>query len=84
MFVLAVRDRALDSFMNPFVCPALGMGLRSFQDEVNNPDSPMSKHPEDYDLFQLGTYEPESGRLLPLDRPHQLAVGKDQVRKVGS
>lgn len=80
LYIVAVRDRAIDAFMNPFVVSALGMALRSFGDEVKNPESPMSKHPEDYDLFHLGFYESDSGALQPLERPHQLAIGKDQVQ----
>lgn len=80
MQICAVRDRAVDGFMQPFFVPAIGLALRSFSDEVNRPESPMYAHPEDYDLFHIGTYDDQKGALLPLD-PRQLAIGKDMSRK---
>lgn len=64
LVVVAVRDRAIDCFMNPFVCPSTGMALRSFQDEVNAKDSPMNKHPDDYELYVLGSFDQESGEFV--------------------
>lgn len=81
-FVVAVRDRAVDGYMQPFFVPSIGMAVRSFQDEVNNPDSPMYKHPEDYDLYQLATFDDESGAFDGMPRPTMIAVGKDSVRGV--
>lgn len=81
--VLAVRDRALDAFMQPLFVPAIGMALRSFTDEVNRPESPMCAHPDDYDLYQIGTYDDAVGLLTSLT-PRQVAIGKDVKRPAGS
>jgi hypothetical protein len=77
--ILAVRDRAVDAFGNPFFCSAVGQGVRSFVDEVNRDSSPFHTHPEDYDLFLIGEYDESLGRLMPSD-PRQVAVGKDVKR----
>lgn len=77
--VCAVRDRALDAFMSPIFVPALGLAVRSFSDEVNRKDSPMNAHPDDYDLYQIGTYDDSVGRLIPSE-VRQVAIGKDVVR----
>lgn len=79
--VCAVRDRAMDAFMQPFFCQARGIANRSFADEINRKDSPFAGHPEDFDLYELGTYEDSTGSLKSHDRPIQLSVGKDQVRQ---
>jgi hypothetical protein len=57
LFVVCVRDRALDIFGRPFFAPSMAMAERSFKDEVNSADSPMSAHPEDFDSYLLGTYD---------------------------
>lgn len=82
-FVLAVRDRALDAFMQPFFVQSIGLGVRSFSDEVNrnSPDSPIFKHPEDFDLYEIGEYDDHEGSLISVP-PRQIAVGKD-VRRPG-
>lgn len=80
--VCAVRDRAVDTFGNPFFVPALGAAIRSFADEINSgsAQSALSKHPEDYDLFELGTFDDSTG-LFETGTPKQVAIGKDMVTK---
>lgn len=75
--LFAVRDRALNGFDRPFTAPAVGLAIRSFTDEVNRPDSPLHAHPDDYDLYHVGSFDDTSGRLLPLDNPVQVAIGKN-------
>lgn len=79
--IVAVRDRAVDAFSRPFFVPSVGAAVRSFRDEVNNPESPMNKHPEDYDLYELGAFDDESGDLRSLDKPRMVAIGKDCLVK---
>lgn len=62
--MMAIHDRQLDSYINIFPMQSVGQALRGFSDEVNNPDSDMHKHPEDYTLYQVGTFDKNSGQLL--------------------
>lgn len=80
--VCAVRDRVVDAFNSPFVVTSVGQAIRTFGDEVNRKqeDNPLSKHPEDFDLYKLGTWDSESG-LFDCGVPKQVAVGKDLVRE---
>lgn len=79
--VFAVRDRALNAYMQPFFVASAGVAVRSFSDEVNRTESPMNGHPEDYDLYHLGFYSEDTGRMEPLDAPRMVAVGKDVIRQ---
>lgn len=76
LFIVCIRDRAIDGFSNPFFVPAIGAGVRSFKDEVNRAESPMYSHADDYDLYHLGEFETDSG-LFTTDNPRMIAVGKD-------
>lgn len=85
MQVVAVRDRAANLFMRPFVVNHLGQAIRGFADEINRnaPDNQtMWQHPDDFDLYHIGTYSDEDGRINPCD-PHMIATGKQlaQTRK---
>lgn len=80
--ICAVRDRAVDGFMQPIYVPHVGHAIRSFTDEINRADSPMNKHPEDYDLYQLGEYDDSNGLLQSVD-VRMLVTGK-QVYKPSS
>lgn len=82
LVIVAIRDRAVNAYGRPNFVAALGQALRSFGDEVNRKDAEnqLHAHPEDFDLYELGTYDDADGKFELLDRPRQVAVGKDLVR----
>lgn len=75
--VCAVRDRAVDGYGQPIFVVAQGQAIRSFIDEINNRESSMFNHPEDYDLYFLGDYDDDTGLLVACTPPKMLCVGKD-------
>ena len=77
MIMVAIKDRALNAFMRPFFAQTKGQAIRMFNDEVNNHESPMFKHPEDYDLYFLGTWNDDTGEYTNAGMPEQLAIGKN-------
>lgn len=79
--IVAVYDRKMDAFGQPIFVPALGVAIRSFQDEANNTTSEIHKHPEDYTLYHLGTYDDSTGQFRNLEKPHQLALADQLVTK---
>lgn len=82
--VVAVFDGALKGFLPPFVVPAIGLGLRSFQDEVNKKGAdagPVAQHPEDFELFHVADFDEETGRFVQADGlPRSLMRGKDALK----
>lgn len=84
LVIVAIKDRAIDAFGTPFFVAHLGGALRSFSDEVNRRDpegkNQLAAHPEDFDLYEIGVYDDASAKFELLERPRQVAVGKDQVR----
>lgn len=81
LIVVAVRDRQIDAFMAPFCVPAAGAAIRGFQDELNraDPNNAMHRHPEDYDLYQLGYYDETEGTFT--NEKKQLAIGTQLITK---
>lgn len=81
--MVAIKDRALNAYMRPFFAQTKGQAIRMFNDEINNADSPMHKHPDDYDLWYLGEWDDQTGRLDNQGeyehefQPEQLAIGKN-------
>lgn len=69
--IFAVRDTAVESFMQPMFLQSEGAVRRSFADEVNRsaPDNVMFHHPEHFQLYYLGEYDNEFGILTPLSAP---------------
>lgn len=76
--ICAVRDRAVDQYNTPFFVAALGQAVRGFSDEINRKvdGNSLNMHPEDYDLYTLGTYDGATG-TFKTSAPRMVAVGKD-------
>lgn len=83
VIVVAVFDRAMSAFNRPFYVQARGLAVRSFADEVNRPDGELGKHPADYELWQLGTWDDETGEFEGFKSKSRIALGSDFVRKDG-
>lgn len=84
LIVCAVRDVKVGAFANPFHVPTRAFAVRSFIDEVNRPDEKnmLNKHPADFQLFQLGTFDEESGRYLQSELPELLISAQDALASV--
>lgn len=76
MIICAVRDRAVDGFGQPIFGQHVGQIVRSFSDEVNREGSDFNKHPEDYDLYEIGEYDTNTGAVTG-GAPRMVAIGKD-------
>lgn len=76
--IYAIYDQKLEAYNRPFFLISEGVAIRAFQDEINNIDSELSKHPADYDLYKLGEYDEQTGEITP-NKPQLLANGKDLI-----
>ena len=74
--IVAIRDRAVDSFGNPVAVVAIGQATRSFGDEIRNPESNMHRHPDDYDLYHIGSFDTSTGAIVSRETPEMIAIGK--------
>lgn len=62
----AIKDLAVGAFMAPGPQQSTGAAVRMFTDMINDPQSEISKHPEDYELYQLSPWDDETGVFLPV------------------
>lgn len=78
--IVAVRDRVSVAFMQPNFVGSKGSAIRAFADAVNSgdPKSMIATHPADFDLYELGYYDDETG-LFNCGVPVQIAIGKDLI-----
>lgn len=81
--MIAVRDSAAAAFNTPFCAPSTGLAIRSFRDEVNRKadGNLMNTHPEDFELYQVGEYDEDTGTVIPCEHV-LLARGKDCVESL--
>lgn len=73
MKVYAVYDTKTESYTMPLCFKAKGEAIRSIVDEVNNPQSNIGRHPEDYVLFELGEYDELTGVITSY--PAKVSLG---------
>lgn len=83
--VVAVLDAAVGGYSRPFFTPSIGAAVRSFIDEVNRQadDNQMSKHPQDFSLYHLGSFDDSTGELLPC-QPELVSRGSQAVTRGSS
>lgn len=79
LYVYSIFDRAAQAYGNPVCVPHSGIIIRSFTDECNNPESNFFKHPEDYELYHIGTFNPDTGLLESVSDP-ALILQAQQVK----
>lgn len=74
--MVSVFDRAVQAYGRPFAAPSRGAAIRSFVDEVKREGSDMGKHPKDYELYQVGTFDDVAG-VFSADLPELVIRGED-------
>lgn len=74
--IITVRDRAIEAYGQPFFVRAIGEAIRSFVDETNRTESAIGAHPEDYELYEIGEFDEDTGTITP-NKPRLIAKGKD-------
>lgn len=68
----SIRDQKSEVFNTPFFQKTHGEAERSFRELVQDPKSMVSKYPDDYDLYYLGTYNDQNGLIDPLTTPQHV------------
>ena len=72
----SVYDSKVQAHLKPFCMRNAAEAVRAFGDLVNDPGVEFSKHPEDYSLVHIGTWDEDAGMLIPNTAPITLVSGK--------
>lgn len=73
----SVFDTKVGAYASPFVARTKGEAIRSFQQACGDDSLPFKRNPGDYQLFFVGGWDDNNGRLLPLEKPERV-VGADE------
>lgn len=77
----AAFDSKLGIFMSPFFMAHVGQAHRMWEEVCNDPNSAMCKHPKDFVLYELGSFNDEDGRMESHAVPVQLSSAFEVKRK---
>lgn len=73
--ICSIYDSKAEAWMNPLFFQATGQAIRSFGDAIADGKSDFARHPEDYTLFLLGSFDGQTGKLEVLQAPVALVTG---------
>lgn len=75
--VYSIYDAAARVFTAPTIDISDGSAMRAFQQAIANSGSVMNFKPDDFSLYQVGTFDVETGRLDEWFPPSRIFVGSD-------
>lgn len=78
----AIKDSKSDTYTPPSCFRHSGQAIRAFIDNIKQPmqdqvSQLMSRYPNDYDLYELGTYDDETATFTTHDKPNLLYSGSN-------
>lgn len=80
LIVCSVFDVKAKAYMSPFYVPNVNIARRSFGDAVLDQSTGISKHPKDYQLYQVGVFDDNAGVFdREFARPEFLANAVDFI-----
>lgn len=74
LLVYSVYDSKVQAYATPFLQRSKGEALRGFQEAANNSEINISRHPADYSLMELGTYDDQVGQFKNHTAPLNLGL----------
>lgn len=65
----SIYDKRAQQYSPPMAFQTLGVAERAFHDAVHDTQSNIHKHPEDYQLYQIGHYDTDTAIMTQM-APH--------------
>lgn len=81
MKAFAIYDTKSLAFGMPFFMQSAGAAVRAFGDLAGDPQSSISKHPSDYVLYEIGSFDDSTASFVGTN-PHSLGFASDYLSVV--
>lgn len=83
LHAFCIYDRKGTLFHAPFFAVSAGAAVRSFSDLVNDPNTTVGRHPSDYVLYRVGSFDDQSGSLSRTDLPEHVSDASSLIIQSG-
>lgn len=80
-FIYSIYDEKVEAYGQPFFAPTNPAAIRMFTDLTMDHNSSVSRHPQDYTLYQLGTYDDSTGKLESFENAVNLGRANEYITK---
>lgn len=74
LHAFSIYDSKGETFSPPFFMQAKGEAIRAFTETASDRQTTIGKYPADFTLFQIGTFNPDDGKLEALRTPLSLGL----------
>lgn len=78
--IFAIRDTKAGFYSPPFFKQTHTEAERDFREIANDQKSSLNKYPEDFDLYHLGTYDDQSGKMALEPSPVHMLKAVNVIR----
>lgn len=78
LFLYSVHDSASGIYDRPFAMQSDAAAIRGFKDACEDAESFIGKHPEDFTLVQVGTWDDNLGKIVG-ENPRKVTNGLEQI-----
>lgn len=79
--IFSARDSKIKLFLPPFFNLHLGQALRMWEDAVNQEGTQVNKFPTDFCLYEIGTYDEDTGIFENHPQHVMVASALDVLKK---
>lgn len=62
--IASIYDTKAEAWSTPLFFNSNAEAIRTFSDVVNNAETQYGRHPEDYILFNIGTFDEQTGEIV--------------------
>lgn len=76
--VFSVYDKKTAAYMQPFFQVTRGQAMRTVQDTMNDENSLIGRHPEDFALYQVGFFDDLEG-VCGLQEEDRFVCNADEI-----
>lgn len=67
--IYSIRDNKVGNYNPPMFVPHLAVVIRQLEEVTNDPKTMLCKYPQDYELYELGEFDEQSGSIKQHDKP---------------
>lgn len=83
LVMVCIWDVKAENFSQPWFVTTSASAVRSFTDLINNPEKSqtMHSHPEDFQLFEMGTFDDNTGKFDTYSPAKHLVTGSSVAKE---
>lgn len=82
--VFTVLDLRVNMYLQPFFNLEEGHAMRAFENSVSDPGTNFHRFPDEYQLFEVGTYDEKTGNFENFPKKKLLATARSVLLKIQS